>query len=421
MASSSVDRALDGLRGLVAPDGIRPAAGREVAAANWIFEPASAAELTELVRKCEAEAITLAPLGAARTLAAIRKSPVALGVSLARMNRVVAYEPDDMTVVVEAGATLAEVERVTAPRRQRLPIDPRRPEAATIGAAIGAAHSGPLRLSEGTVRDLLIGVQFVGHGGRIVRSGGRVVKNVAGYDLMKVMTGSFGTLGIVTEAAFKVRPVPEHRAIATASFERPDDAFDAAMRLRDALSLAHLEVASPALARAVSDIGKFMLFAGVNGSHVEVEHQQSVITRTLSNRIEFLIDAPAIACYQRLRDAYLEGAALSARLAVIPAELPAAVAACGAEFIAHAGSGVAELYLAPELDAGAAVRTVAAWRDTVHRAHGNLRLIAAAPQLRGTLDYFDRPADGALGLMRRLKQAFDPSGIFNPGCFVGGL
>lgn len=421
MASGSVERALDSVRGLVAPDRIRPAGGREVAAAKWIFEPASAAELAELVRKCEADRIALAPLGHARTLSQIRRVPVPLGVSLARMNRVVAYEPDDMTMVVEAGAALAEVERVTAARRQRLPIDPRGPEAATIGAAIGAAHSGPLRLSEGTVRDLLIGVQFVGHGGRIVRSGGRVVKNVAGYDLMKVLTGSFGTLGIVTEAAFKVRPIPEHYAIATTAIGRADDAFDAAMRLRNALSLAHLEVASPAIAAVLGCVAKFTLFAGMNGSQVEVEHQKAVIARTLSEPIEFMDDAAAIACYQRLRDAHLEGAALSARLAVIPAELAAAVAACDAEFIAHAGSGVAELYLARELDASTAARTVAAWRDTAHRAHGNLRLIAAVPELRGALDFFDRPADGALGLMRRLKQAFDPSGIFNPGCFVGGL
>ncbi|MGH7865883.1 MAG: FAD-binding oxidoreductase [Candidatus Binataceae bacterium] len=421
MTSTSVERALDGVRSLVAPDRTRPAVGIETAAVEIIFEPANIAELAELVRKCEADRIPLAPLGAGRTLSQIRRVPVPLGVSLARMNRIVAYEPDDMTIVLEAGTSLGEIERLTAPRRQRLAIDPHDPRVTSIGAAIGAAHAGPLRLSEGTVRDLLIGIQFVGHDGRIVRAGGRVVKNVAGYDLMKVMTGSFGTLGIVTEATFKVRPVAEGYAIAAASFERATEAFDAARRLRDALSLAHLEVLSRAIAAAIGGVAKPTVFAGISGSPLEVQHQKSLIARTLSEPVEFLDDASAIAGYQRLRDARLERATLSARLAVTAAELPAAIAACDAEFVAHAGSGVAELYLARDLDASTAARTVTAWRDAAHRARGNLRLLAAAPEIRKAVDFFDRPPDGALGLMRRLKQAFDPAAVFNPGCFVAGL
>ncbi|MGH7948759.1 MAG: FAD-binding oxidoreductase [Candidatus Binataceae bacterium] len=421
MASTSVDRALDGVRSLVAPDRSRPAIGIEAAAAELILEPADIAELAPLVRKCEADGIPLAPLGAARTLSQIRRAPVPLGVSLTRMKRIVAYETDDMTIVVEAGATLADLRRATAPRRQRLPIDPRVPDATTVGSAIGAAHAGPLRLSEGTVRDLLIGIQFVGHDGRSVRAGGRVVKNVAGYDLMKVMTGSFGTLGIVTEATFKVRPVPERYMIVGASFERAADAFDAALRLRDALSLAHLEVVSPAIADALGGVAKFTVLAGMNGNHTEVEHQKSIVARTLGGSIDLMDDTDAFARYERLRDAEIERATLSARLATNPAELPAAIAACDSEFIAHAGSGVAELYFARDLDTSTAARRVAAWRDAAHRARGNLRLLAAAPELREALVFFDRPANGALGLMRRLKRTFDPAGIFNPGCFVGGL
>src|SRR4029077_2806891 len=124
--------------------------------------------------------------------------------------RVIAYEPDDMTVIAEAGLTLASLNGLTATRGQRLPADPPHPDRVTLGALVAAAHAGPLRLSEGTVRDLLIGVRFVGHDARPIHGGGRVVKNVAGYDLMKVMTGSFGTLGIITETTFKVRPIPAH-------------------------------------------------------------------------------------------------------------------------------------------------------------------------------------------------------------------
>ncbi len=150
------------------------------------------------------------------------------------MNRVIAYEPDDMTVIAEAGLTLGALNSLMATRGQRLPADPAHPDRTTLGALVAAAQAGPIRLSEGTVRDLLIGVRFVGHDARLVHGGGRVVKNVAGYDLMKVMVGSFGTLGIVTETTFKVSHVPQRYTVAIAPFPDPDTALRAATALHDA-------------------------------------------------------------------------------------------------------------------------------------------------------------------------------------------
>src|SRR5260370_42579993 len=152
-----------------------------------------------------------------------------------------------------------------AAARQRLPLDPCDPGRTTLGALIGASHSGPLRLSEGTSRDLLIGIRFVGHGGRQIHGGGRVVKNVAGYDLMKVMGGSFGTLGIITEATFKVRPVPARYSLAIMRYERAADAFAAARTLNDALPLSHLEVLSPAAAASLQTAGKSIMYSGFSG------------------------------------------------------------------------------------------------------------------------------------------------------------
>ena len=230
---------------------VRAPVALEARAASIIAEPRSAGEVAELVRKCETEAIALAPLGAARTLAQIRPAPVAVGISLARMNRVIAYEPDDMTVIAEAGLTLGALNSLTATRGQRLPADPPHPDRTTLGALVAAAQAGPIRLSEGTVRDLLIGVRFVGHDARLVHGGGQVVKNVAGYDLMKVMVGSYGTLGIITETTFKVRPIPERYTVAIAQFPDPDSALGAATALHDAVPLIHLEVVSAAVAKAL--------------------------------------------------------------------------------------------------------------------------------------------------------------------------
>ena len=120
-----------------------------------------------------------------------------LALSTQRLNRILAHEAADMTVTVEAGITLAQLNTALATAGQRLPIDPPHPERTTIGALIATDASGPLRLSQGKVRDLLIGITVVLADGTLVHGGGRVVKNVAGYDLMKLFTGSFGTLGII--------------------------------------------------------------------------------------------------------------------------------------------------------------------------------------------------------------------------------
>lgn len=405
----------------VSADRVREPLDVERSAAQVIVEPTSVEEICEIVQMCEKDRITLAAIGRARTLSQIRPSPVSLGISLQRMRRIVAHEPDDMTIVAEAGITVGELNAATTPARQRLPVDPRDPGRTTLGSLIGASHSGPLRLSEGTSRDLLIGIRFVGHGGRQVHGGGRVVKNVAGYDLMKVMGGSFGTLGIITEATFKVRPIPARYSLASMRYDRAADAFTAARMLNDALPLSHLEILSPALAAAHEAPGKFLLLAGFSGSSLEIGYQADRVRELAGKRGQILDDEDALRKYQLLRDIDSCSRPLAAQIAVAPARLAPVLEACGCEFRAHAGSGVAQLFLVDESSAQSSLDAVARWRTAAHSAHGNLRVIAAIPIIREKLQFFDAPNDGALRLMRRLKTAFDPAGIFNPGCFVGGI
>ncbi len=385
-----------------------------------IAEPAADGEVAEIVRACEADRIETAPIGAARTMSQIRRAPLALGISLARMARIVAYEPADMTLAVQAGASVGEVNRATDSARQHLPVDPPNPDATTIGSLIAASHSGPLRLSEGTARDLLIGIRYVGREGRIVKGGGRVVKNVAGYDLMKVMGGSFGTLGIIVEATFKVLPIPEHRAAAFAGFRGAGDAFDAARRLNDALPLSYLEVLSPAAARMCGRDAAFVAVAGFSGSRGDLDEQWNSIRR-LAPAAQLLEASDADALYARIRDLDFSAAPIAALVAMPPAELAAALMESGAEFAAHAGCGVAKVFLAGAHDETGVAQAISRWRRRARVARGNLRIIRRDPSMRPWLESFDTPDDGALRLMKRLKAAFDPAGIFNPGCFVGGI
>jgi glycolate oxidase FAD binding subunit len=418
-SDAQADKVENAIRRLLGAERVRQPRGREAMAARIIAEPHHSDEIAALVRQCESERITLAPLGAARTLGEIRRTPVMLGISLARMNRIVAYEPEDLTVIVEAGMTLGALNQRLGERGQRLPLDPRNPGATTLGALIGASQAGPLRLSEGTPRDLLIGVRFVGHGGVAVHGGGRVVKNVAGYDLMKVMTGSFGTLGIITEAAFKLRPIPEGYTMGVAPFARAADAFGAALELHDALPLVHAEVLSPALAARFGHPGAFLLLAAIAGSASELEYQRGHFGALGS--AAFSDGASAIETYEQLRDLEFAPAAIAAQLATAPAELGRCVESLGAEFRAHAACGIAQVFAGGEPDPAKARATLDRWRAAARAAHGHLRLLAAAPALRSHLEFFDQPAAGALKLMRRLKAAFDPAGVFNPGCFVGGI
>jgi glycolate oxidase FAD binding subunit len=397
---------------------VRAPQGRAADAVKVLVEPGDAAELAELVRACETDRITLAPLGAARTLSQIRSHAVAIGVSLSRLTRVVAYEPEDMTITVEAGLSVAALNRVLAPARQRLPVDPNDPDATTLGALIAASHAGPLRLSEGTARDLLIGIRYVGHQGHNVHGGGRVVKNVAGYDLMKVLGGSFGTLGIITEASFKVGPLPEHYALTTLSFERAEELLAAARHLNDSLPLAHLEGLSSTAAHACGFAARLQLVAGIAGNSSELASLREAIARVAPGAA-FVEGADALTAYARLRDFDADAWVLTGQIAVAPAKLASILAATEAQYVAHLGCGVAKLFLVePPGDVRVAIE---GWRQAARRAGGHLRMLHAQQSLRSSVEFFDTPNDGALGLMRRLKATFDPAGVFNPGCFVGGI
>ena len=421
MAATNSSELANRLGSIVGGEHVRAPKPVELRAANTIIEPGSVSEICEIVRMCEADRIALAPIGAGRTLAAIRRMPVAIGISTARLARIVAHEPHDMTVVAESGITVGALNDAMAPAGQRLPADPCKPAMTTLGSLVGAAHSGPLRLSEGTSRDLLIGVRFVGHGGNLIHGGGRVVKNVAGYDLMKLMGGSFGTLGVITEATFKVRPIPPAYCLAIVPYALATEAFAAAYILNEALPLSNLDILSPAFAARFNSTSQFLLLAGFSGSPLEIGYQAERIEDLLLARGEILDGSAALQNYERLRDIDFLSTPLAAQISVPPAHLARALDACGAEFRAHAGSGVAQIVLADDLSNEAAARTVARWREVARAARGNLRLISAAPDIRDSLEFFDTPNGGALALMRRLKAAFDPAGIFNPGCFVGGI
>lgn len=203
-----------------------------------------------------------------------------VAVSSRRLNRILAHEAADLTVTLEAGVVLADLNHELAKFRQHLPLDPPHPESATIGAIIASDAWGPWRYSQGKVRDLLIGIKVALADGTIVKGGGQVVKNVAGYDLMKLFTGSFGTLGVIVEASFKLRPLPERHRVVGMGANDLATAVDICLRMRDlAVEPFSLQIVSagspipPTLEPIAKRATAATIIVGLAGSASEIEAQ----------------------------------------------------------------------------------------------------------------------------------------------------
>lgn len=347
-----------------------------------------------------------------------------LVLSTRRMDQVVDYQPDDMTITVEPGVTMAEVAAMLATRGQFLPLDPPNVDRATVGGTVAAAAFGPWCAGYGTPRDWVIGARVVGIDGREVRAGGVVVKNVAGYDLPKLYTGSFGTLGLITEVTFKVLPVPGVAGHCTVGAKTPEQAEQVIAGIRNSdLLPSVIELLGPV---RVEDGGPWKLFVQFLHVPEAVEWQIDYL---------FKLATSAGASVTRLSDA--DGAQFLAALRDTPQSLPfvarigtlsskvSGLAARAAEIIqrsgrtplvqAHAAHG--RLYaLAPEGD-----RALAEELRSLARSAGATCVFPRLPEaLVGELDPWGEPGSERR-LLEGIKRTLDPKGVFSPGRFVGGL
>ncbi|TMF09410.1 MAG: FAD-binding oxidoreductase [Chloroflexi bacterium] len=340
-----------------------------------------------------------------------RKYEVAF--STERMTRLLEYEPADLTCRVEAGMRLSDLQAALGAQGQRLPLDPPHPERATVGGMVAANTNGLTRGRYGTVRDWVIGIAVAYPSGKVARAGGKVVKNVAGYDLMKLHIGALGTLGVVAEVNFKVQARPEMEATLLAQFDAPETTLEVGLKL------AHQYLAPAAAVVLDSDADGWTLALKFEGYAREVQAAKDQAVRFV-REAGGTLDAAEVppAFWDAARDWSTPADDDVVLRAIVPlTSSPRVMAAVppDARVLAQPASGLVDVRLAAPSAAEALSRLrLAAGAD------GQVVVIAAPAALKQDLDVWGPPPPG-FPIMRALKQALDPNGILNPGRFVGGI
>ncbi len=394
-----------------------------------VFAPQNQDEAAAVIEECAREKRALGFAGG-RTDIELGASPTRLDavVETGGLMRILEHAPSDQIVVAEAGVTIAALQRRLSEHGQRLALDPVRPELATVGGVVAANAWGELRTRYGSVRDLLIGVSFLRADGASARGGGKVVKNVAGFDLPKLMVGSLGTLGMITTATFRLHPVPEARC---AVLVRACTAGEVRV-LMDGMRESALEPAA-VIALGTSPAGRFDVAVRFEGFSKGVAEQRDRFMARAGARVE-TCDEGAVAELAARHDAARDSGSLRVRLAaprdafeIVVREALVSIGSVlsSPRLVAYPTLGLARIggdfESADGKPAPAAVLpALARAREAVGRLGGSLVVGALPDAIRGRFDPWGSPP-ASFGVMESMKDRFDPERRLAPGRFVGGL
>jgi glycolate oxidase FAD binding subunit len=388
-------------------DGITP---------GLVARPTDTAQVAEVLRAAAAHGLTVVPRGRGTKLSwAMPPASADVLLDVSRLDQVLDHQPGDLIAAAQAGARLTDVQTVVGEAGQRLALDETVP-GASIGGTLAANTSGPRRVATGNARDLLIGITVVRADGVVAKAGGRVVKNVAGYDLGKLMIGSAGTLAVITDAIFRLHPVPVTHRWVTAP------AADPAQAQQLVQSVLHAQ-AVPAAIEVDWAEGHGSVSVLLEGREEGVAGRTATVRSLLGDTSVETADAPGGgATYPWRLDASGDDRATALKLTFALSGLSAVLSAAtelGVPLRGSAGAGVAYAAIAP----GTAPETVRSAVDRLRRActtHGGSLVVVDAPAAVKSLVDVWGPVP-AIDLMRRVKDQFDPDHRLAPGRFVGGI
>jgi glycolate oxidase FAD binding subunit len=382
--------------------------------------PTSAAELAELVRVAHQDR---SPLIVAGNRSKLDWGGLVTGaksiVSTQQLDRLIAHAVGDLTVTVEAGMKFAKLQEILATAGQFLPLDPAYPNSSTIGGIIATADTGSLRHRYGGVRDLLLGMSFVRADGQIAKAGGRVVKNVAGYDMMKLFTGSYGTLGILTEVTFRVYPLPTNVGTVIITGALAGLATAAKILLASTLTPIAVDVLSTGLSQQLA-IGHtpslVVKFATISESIAQQSAQLIAIAQGLGLEAVCWNEQQSVQLWSGIQTGIWGtvpiGCKFGARstAAVETIELLDRLTNHTAPGVIHLNTGIGACTLGD-------FNQIKPLRSHCEAAGGFLSVLQAPEAVKQQIDVWGYRGN-SVPLMREIKHQFDPLGILNPGrCF----
>lgn len=392
-------------------------------------------DVTDVIRAASASNQVVVPWGGG-THMGLGNVPTRLdlALNLTRLNQVVVYEPDDLTISVQAGCRIGDLHRLLGEHGQMLPFDVARSDDATVGGLYASAISGPRRFGYGAMRDLVIGITSVSPTGEISRGGGMVVKNVSGYDMMRLHYGALGSLGVVLQLNFKVLPAPRSTMTVVGRFEGLQQAFDAAMAVRESpLGPSAIVLLNQSAAiEAGFPAAPWTILLRAEGPEQSVPRQAERLVAALSpdagevSMLEGEQSAVAWPAVNRALSSEPVDEGLRLRLGEAPSKALGVIGAVqrladerslSLSLTADLGTGLVYAAIGGAESAANALSTI--W-EGAQSAATHATILAAPPEVKVGADVFGKLPAG-FPVMQALKQQFDPSGILNRGRFVGHL
>jgi glycolate dehydrogenase FAD-binding subunit len=426
LSPTQTETAWNEIAGIVGPENLRPAETHDEISGvqpRMVVEPGTAEEVASVLRCASGAGISAIPRGGGTKLNWGNQPHRAdLLLSTRRLDRVVEYAHSDLTATVEAGCTVEKFQQTLAMHGQQLALDPLWPARATIGGMLATNDSGSLRVRYGALRDQIIGITIALADGKLAKSGGKVVKNVAGYDLQKLMTGSFGTLGVITQAIFRLYPCPKDTRNFSFSFNDAEAANKFLLRILDS------QIACTGMQTRCGRGAKIEVDVRLEGIREALDVQSEGLPRLAGEGTFAVADAQVWDAREAL---FLDGEASAVlKIGMLPTQLAwscnfiqrvCAMLAVQWQYVAQ-GTGIGLLKLSAERTNAEEplLRALINIRAQFEAQEGSAVVLTSPASMKSKIDAWGTAPD-SLPLMRRIKEQFDPAGMLNPGRFVGGI
>ncbi|GFE67696.1 FAD-binding oxidoreductase [Chroococcus sp. FPU101] len=377
---------------------------------SYLIFPHTQDALAEVVRYANENQLAILPCGNASKLTwgGLVKNPQ-LVISTQRLNHIIAHAVGDLTVTVEAGVTLQQLQSILQPHSQFLPIDPAYPDKATLGGIMATADTGSWRQRYGGVRDMVLGLSFVRYDGKIAKGGGRVVKNVAGYDMMRLFTGSYGTLGIITEMTFRLYPIPEASQTLLLTGKSDSIAVVAKSLRQSGVTPTAAEILSTSLVKSLGngqEMGILLRFQSISESISEQIRQVKELAQPKNCQSQIYSDLDEIQLWEKLQVGK-NNSDLICKIGISPSESIRFLTKVN-EFgtgMVNLSSGLGKIVIKKQ--------GIKELRSLCQSHQGFLSVLEAAKLIKEKIDPWGYNGN-ALEIMQKLKQKFDPNQIFSP-------